>query len=243
MQENIQYIDDFFQGKLSKEEVSQFEDKIVQDRDFAESVAFYLSAKQTAKEQVNEEKKTRYKEIYTTSNGYHHPKVTQGKILRIVLTAAVAASVAAIVVIQLLTPSSPQLAEKYIGKELNKISVTMGPENEIQIGLKLYNEGNYSASRSQFESIIRKDSSVYPAFEYAGLASLQLSDYEKALYYFKRLEQYPGLFSNRGVFLHALTLLKRNQKGDVDEAESLLKRVVAENLEGKETAEKWLKKI
>ena len=96
---------------------------------------------------------------------------------------------------------------------------------------------------TQFESIIKKDSSAYPALEYAGKASLQLFDYDKALNYFKRLENYPGLFSNSGLFYQAVTLMKRNQKGDKEEARRLLKRVVKENQEGKATAERWLEKF
>ena len=52
MEDPMQYIDDFFQGKLSKEEINHFENKIIQNQGFAESVAFYLSAKETAKEQL-----------------------------------------------------------------------------------------------------------------------------------------------------------------------------------------------
>ena len=245
MQDDMQYIDDYFQGKLSKEEISQFENKIVRDQGFAETVTFYLSGKQTAKDQLLQEKKARYKEIYSATNGHHQVKSNQGKLRTMVLTAAVAASITAIVVtISLYNSSSPhELASQYINKDLNNISVTMGSEseNEMQKGVKLYNEGNYSAALSQFENIIKKDSSAYPAFEYAGKSALQLSDYDKALYYFKLLEHYPGLFSNSGVFLQAVTIMNRNQKGDKEEAKSLLKRVTDEGLEKKEIAEKWLK--
>jgi Tfp pilus assembly protein PilF len=78
--------------------------------------------------------------------------------------------------------------------------------------------------------------------ENAGLSALQLSNFDKALHYFKLLEN-PRLHSNRGVFLQALTFMKRSQEGDKQVAEQLLKRVRDENLEGKEKAEEWLKKL
>jgi len=244
MQDDIHYIDDYFLGNLSKEEISQFEKRILEDPGFAETVTFYLSAKQTAKDHLSEEKKTRYKEIYNATNGHHPAIKKQGRLRTMVLTAAVAASIAAVVTLSILHSSSTDdLANQYIERNLSSISVTMGVEDEMQKGIRLYNEGKFSEALAQFESIISKDSSAYPAFEYAGLACLRLSDYDKSLYYFKLLEHYPGLFSNRGVFLQAVTLLKRNQKDDKDEVRRLLKRVVTENLEGKETAEKWLKEF
>ena len=81
------------------------------------------------------------------------------------------------------------------------------------------------------------------AKKYAGIVSLQLKDYDKAIYYFTSLENQAGLYSNPGKFYHAVTLLKRNKTGDEDEAKELLKQVTEKSLEGSDDAAKWLKKM
>ena len=243
----MHYIDDFFQGKLSGEEVKMFEEKIVRDPEFAGEVAFYLSGKQSARDLIDEEKKKRFKELFKPSNGLHKSNV-EGKVIRFkyALRVAMIAAVLTALYLTVFRPdgSSPnKLANNYLKENYKELSVTMGREEEMQTASNLYNKGNYAASLSAFEDIIKKDSTSFYALEYAGLSALQLPDFEKALNYFKLLENYPGLFSNRGMFLQALTLMKRSQKGDKEEAEQLLEKVVAENLDGKEMAEKWLKKF
>jgi len=243
----MHYIDDFFQGKLSGEEVKMFEEKIVRDPEFAEEVSFYLSSKQSARDLVDEEKKKRFKALYGSSNGFHKPNV-EGKVIRFkyALRVAMIAAVFTAVYLTVFRPdgSSPNnLANNYLKENYKDIPVKMGRGDERQRASDLYNSGNYKASLSAFEDIIKKDTTSFYAMEYAGLSALQLADFDMAVHYFKLLENYPGLLSSRGVFLQALTFMKRSQKGDKEEAEQLLKRVVAENLDGKETAEKWLKKF
>ena len=116
-------------------------------------------------------------------------------------------------------------------------------QDEMQKGLNLYNEGKYEEALQQFDNILKTDPSSPDAKKYAGIAALQLKKYDKALDYFTRLEKQPGLFSNPGLFYHALTLLKRNLPGDKQQARRLLEQVVQNNLEGKDTAQEWLKKL
>ena len=53
--DKMQYIDDFFEGRMSGDEISRFEEKINSDPSFAADVAFYLSSKQVAREMAAEE--------------------------------------------------------------------------------------------------------------------------------------------------------------------------------------------
>ncbi|HKO81806.1 MAG TPA: hypothetical protein VJU78_15480, partial [Chitinophagaceae bacterium] len=76
---------------------------------------------------------------------------------------------------------------------------------------------------------------------YAGIVSLRLEQYDKAVNYFSKIENIK-LHANPGKFYHALVLIKRSQPGDMETAKQLLKQVVENDLEGKEEAEKWLKK-
>jgi tetratricopeptide (TPR) repeat protein len=244
MEGNLKYIDDYFQGGLLPGEIEAFQKRIQEDQAFAEEVAFYLSARQSAKEQSQEEKKRLFKQIYVSSNGGH-----QGKLRRVPRAwsyiAAAAVVTGLIIGTFLFLPSSSpqQLADKYIKEHLQKFDVTMGNEDEMQKGLDLYNKGRYAEALQQFESIIRRDSSSFTAIEKAGIVSLRLQEYDKALDYFKRLENYPGLHANRAVFYQALTLLKRNLPGDKQKAKVLLQRVVNNNMDEKEAAQELLKKL
>ena len=244
MEGNLKYIDDFFQGSLLPGEIEDFQKRIMEDQPFAEEVAFYLSARQLAKEQSEEEKKRRFKQIYVASNGRSVGKLRG--ISGVWYYVAAAAVVTGLIIGAFLykSPSSPQqLADKYIQEHLQKFDVTMGNEDEMQKGLDLYNKGRNAEALQQFENILRKDSSSFIAIEKAGIVSLRLQEYDKALDYFKRLENYPGLHANRAVFYQALTLLKRNLPGDKQKAEVLLQRIVKNDMDGKEAAQELLKKL
>ena len=244
MEDHMQYIDDFFQGKFSPEEVKVFEEKITNDPAFAANVAFYLSAKQSARDVVDEEKKKRYKDLYSANNGHQH-KDQPARVRRMYYAsrvALVAALVAAIVVTVLnMNNDSPQkLANQYINKNYKDLSVTMGKETDLQRAADLYNVGKYREALAAFQQLIRQDSSSFQAVQYAGISALRIPDYDKALQYFRQLESFRAQFANPAVLLQAVTLLKRNHEGDKNQAKSLLQRVINENLDGKPTAEKML---
>jgi tetratricopeptide (TPR) repeat protein len=136
------------------------------------------------------------------------------------------------------------LANQYIQQHLQSLSITMSSKgNSIQDGLNLYNEGKLQQALQQFEAIIIADTSSFNAKKYAGIVSLQLEQFDKAITYFTQLENYRNLYSNPGKLLKAITLMKRNNAGDVDQAKNLLHEVVQNNLEGKRDAEKLLSKL
>ena len=246
MEDHMQYIDDFFQGKLPDDEARAFEEKILKDPALAADVAFYLSAKQSARDLVDEEKKKRYKEIYSTTNGFHKKtepaRVIRMKFARVAMVAAIAL---AIIVTTILYNRSDttDLANNYIKKNYTELSVTMGTEDDLQKAIELYNKEKYNESLAAFEAIIKKDSTSAKAVQYAGISALHIPDYDKALYYFKQLEGFRSQFSNPAVLLQAVTLMKRNKDGDKQQAKLLLQRVKNENLDGKELTEEWLKQF
>jgi tetratricopeptide (TPR) repeat protein len=86
------------------------------------------------------------------------------------------------------------------------------------------------------------DTSLFEVKKYAGIVSLRLGQYDKAINYFSQLANYTQLYANPGKFYHALTLMKRNRPGDKQTAKILLEQVVQNDLEEKETAQQWLKK-
>ena len=113
-------------------------------------------------------------------------------------------------------------------------------QDSLQEGLSLYNEGRYEEALKQFENMVQNDTSFIEAKKYAGIISLRMEQYEKAINYFLQLENYTQLYANPGKFYHALTLLKRNKQGDTETARLLLQQVVENDLEGKEEAENLL---
>lgn len=245
MQNDMEYIDRYFQNVLLAEEKLVFEKRIASDADFAEKVAFYISAKQAAKDQITQERKSRFKEMYL-----HHRtdgSVSKKKPVHQLWTyASAAAAIAGVILCWYLfiKPTAPQqLAENYIAQNFTTLGVTMSATGDnLQLGLNLYNEGHLQPALEEFEKLIILDSSNFTAKKYAGITALRLQQYNKALYYFKLLKDQPGLYANPGTFLQATTLLKRNLPGDEKTAKALLQQVVKNDLEGIEIATQWLEK-
>jgi tetratricopeptide (TPR) repeat protein len=246
--DNLEYIESYFTNNPDNDRTREFEKRIESDPSFAEEVAFYLNVLKVSREESESDKKRRFKEIYQKNpvdETMHVRNISGGRVRKLVYYIAAAAAVAGIVFgIRTFTSSaSPQqLADKYINENLSTLGVTMsGRADSIQTGLQLYNSGKFQESRVQFEKIIQSDTSNFTAKEYAGLAALRMKEYDKALAWFNELETY-SLNSNPALLYQSLTLMERNQSGDAAKAKQLLQQVVQNDLEGKETAQEWLRK-
>jgi len=249
MENYTEYIDDYFTGNLNPEDRKNFENQMQQDKNFAEEVAFYLAAKQALKEELTDEKKEWFREL-ASRNVTLSEKTRSTQVRRIWVYRLAAAAVFVGIVFfswslffQPSATSPNELADKYIKTEFENLGVSMGSTRDsMQEGLRLYNVKQYDSALQQFEQIILRDTSNYTAKRYAGDCSLMLGNYDKALNYFQQLATYTSNYSNPGIFYQAVTLMKRNQPGDKEEAKRLLKQVVNNDLDGKETADQWLKK-
>ena len=247
MENYLEYIDAYFNQTLSPEEARQFERRILENKEFADEVAFYLSAKQALREQVIQEKKEGFKQLLAQNSSlmevHHTGRVRKMWVYR--LSAAAAILICVFFAWYLFFPKSAspqQMADNYINENLKTLGVTMGTERDsIQNGLRLYNEEQYDSAIQQFETILQKDTGNYVAKRYLGIVYLRVGNYDKSLQYFQQLENY-SLYSNPGIFYQSLTLLKRNQPGDKQKARQLLQRVVEQHLEHEETAQQWLDK-
>lgn len=244
--QDLEYIDDYFKGTLPKEETGRFEQRLLSDPPFAEAVSFYCMAMQAAKEQLAPAKKERFRSLYRRQAATAAP--SSPSLVRRLRPFMAAAAVLAVLLIGWyvwLKPSSPQqMADTYINKELTTFGVSMGSrQDSLQAAIQLYNEGKSTDALRQFESLYAGNPTDNTALTYAGIVSLRLGLYDKALHYFGLLEQYPGLYSNPGKFYYALTLMKRSGPGDKEQARQLLQQVAQSNdLEGKEQAQQWLGK-
>jgi hypothetical protein len=54
--EDMEYIDNYFTGPRPEDEKSKFEKRIIEDSEFAEQVAFYISANRAVKSQLGDER-------------------------------------------------------------------------------------------------------------------------------------------------------------------------------------------
>jgi hypothetical protein len=240
--DNLDDIEKFFTSSLDPAETREFEKRIETDPDFADEVATYLSILHIVRDQSREEKKRHFRDLYKKEHSIPHIPVR--KLAYFIGAAAVVVGLIFGVYI-LVKPVSPQqLANTYITEHLQTLGVTMGNKgDDLQTGLRLYNDGKTAEALRQFELIIRSDSANFTAKEYAGLAALRLKDYDKALSWFEALETHDGLYANPALFYQSLTLMERNQPGDESRAKQILQQIVERDAEGKETAVEWLKKL
>jgi tetratricopeptide (TPR) repeat protein len=246
MDNNIEYIDAYFQRMLDSEEIRRFEQRIAEDKVFADEVAFYLSAKMSLKAEADQEKKDWFRQLLAQQAPVVH--IDRNRLAKRAWMYRISAAAAVIACVFLAwymffskSTTPKQMAETYIEANLKTLSVTMGVNDSLQEGRRLYNEGRYDSALRQFESMIQRDPTNYLLKNYIGIAYLKLGKYDKALQYFKQFEN-DTLYSNPSQFNQALTLLKRNLPGDKQKARELLQQVRDNDLEGKEFAQKWLDK-
>jgi tetratricopeptide (TPR) repeat protein len=248
--DNTDYIESYFTNELVPDKAREFEKRIESDPGFAEEVAFYLSALTVSREFAHAGKKEHFKTLYQENSTASQVPVrnisTKHPFRKLAYYITAAAAIVGIVFgiyTFTVTVSPQQLARNYETEDLQKLSVTMGGNpDKNQGGLNLYNDGKYAEALSYFETIIRSDTSGSDAIKYAGYSALMLKKYDEALNWFKELETH-SMYSNPALFLQALTLMDRNQSGDVAKAKDLLQKIVQNDLDEKEIAQKWLKKL
>ena len=242
--DSLEYIDAYFSGETPQEETRQFEQRIQDDPAFAEEVAFYLTAREASKEELVEERKRDFRALYRRADAV--AKFRPALIRRLLPAVAAAALISAIALCWYLfagPKTGPKLADRYIQENLQLLSVKMGAMDSLQMGLVLFNDGKFIEALQEFEKIIQSDSSNSTGVKDAGITSLRLEDYDRALYFFRNLEIRNHLHLNPGLFYEALTLMKRNFNGDAAQAKHLLQEVIQRNLDKKEDAVELLKKM
>jgi tetratricopeptide (TPR) repeat protein len=247
MLQHLEYIDAYFQAPVKEEMATEFSELIQKDEFFAQQVAFYLSSMSALREHNTETVKMRFRELYENTKmqvaDRLAPRKTPATQLRVYLAAACAIGLIILSVFVFTEKSSPrQIASTYINTELSKLGVPMGTtEDSLELGKQLHDDGKYEEALTIFESIRKSDPNNVLASEYAGVAALQLNDYNTALRYFIELSHSEGLISNPGNFYSAITLMKRDLPGDKERAKELLELVVKEKSAHSEIAESWLK--
>jgi tetratricopeptide (TPR) repeat protein len=239
--ETLEFIEGYFKGELPAEDRKRFEDTVRQDPAFANEVAFYISAGMAAGEMVAEERTKRFSVLEAARNPVTGKLISMKK-----LWWAAAAGVILLISVYLGTgnPSLKTLAGNFVEDHYSKVDASMGASADLaQQGVAAYNKKNFKTARVKFEQVLQQNPADNKALEYAGLAALQLEEYETALTHFRKLSAISGLYENRGPFLEATTLLLRNESNDKQDAIRLLHEVVSKKLYGSGEAAEWLKTI
>jgi len=247
MENYTEYIDDYFAGNLNPEERKNFENQMETNKNFAEEVAFYLAAKQALRQELADERKQWFRQL-ASENVTLSERTTSAPVRKMWVYRLAAAAVFVGVILLawnlFLQPSaSPeQLADKYIDSHLENLSIKMTATlDSVQEGLRLYNDGQYDFALRQFLDLAKREPSNDVPVKNLGIIYLRLGNYDKALDYFHQLEKY-SLAANPAIFYQALTLMKRNKPGDREQARKLLNVVSKNDLDEKETADRWLNK-
>ena len=246
MEELYNYIEAYFTQTLGEEERRAFEERCVNDKAFADDVAFYIASRNVIREKLLQQKQQQW-----ATAGNAAPKVysikPQVKSIRQKLLPYMAAACLILVVSLYFifkTPGTQQLAAGYIKTNYSRLEVTLDAKpDSLQQGVIAYNNKDYKQALKLFELLEIKHPGDGDEKKYAGLVYLVTQEYDKALQQFDALAKMPGLAFNAGNFLKAVTLMERDAPGDKQQAKLLLQQVVRENTEGAEEAKKWLDKF
>ncbi len=241
--EDIEYIDNFFKEELSPEDKQRFDEKVKADPVFAEEVAFYYCSNQAIKAKLADEKKERFRELYQMGQENQNRKTPVILFKRWTKVAAAAIIVVSVGTVWYLwpQPSAKNIADKYIAENFTQLNVKMSNNDSLQSAVNLYNSGKWKESLLILEKLAVNDSLGSTVIKNAGIVSLQLKEYDKALSYFKKLEDNSSLAVNPGKFFHALVLVERNHPGDRQEATRLLNIVIENKLDESGTAAEMIR--
>ena len=238
---DLELIDDYFSGRLPVEERTRFEASLQTDTALAEAVAFYLTARQAAQSEARANRKARFETLRQESAPVRPFPVRP--------LLALAASLVLLLGIgfwlfQRYSPSATELADHYIQENFSQLATTLdGQTDSLHTGINYFNQGKLNEARTVFNEILQRNPEQDEALKFAGIVALRTGQYDQAINYFHRLGLRTNLFANPGVFLEAITRLKRGQPTDKTQAEFLLKTVIEQNLDGKAEAEKLVKKL
>jgi tetratricopeptide (TPR) repeat protein len=233
-------IDNYFTGQLTPPEKMRFEQQIVADPHLAESVAFYVQARQTARQQAvtaQAERKAEWATLRERQGVVHKSRWAP-------MSYAAAACVLLLLGFFVFwpNPSAPaEVADRYIRENLTTLPITMsGQPNNLQLARQAYNTGQFAQAETLIASWQKRQPDNTEVLELAGLVSLRQGDYDKAIGQFHRLSQRTDLQANPGLFYESIARLKRNQSGDEATARKLLQTAIDQNLDGKKGAKELI---
>lgn len=242
---DLEYISEYFDGALAEDDKKAFEKRCAKDEGLAEQVAQYIMIKDALKLELVQNKKERFAQLYEDVLAAQNPpsgkKYPFVKKLPLYAAAACMALVATWLIF-FRSPDSKVLVQQYIAANFERLSVTMGTDDQLQLGITAFNEKDYPRAIRLFE-MLRTDS-IYrsEAVKNLGITYLVTGDYEKAIVQFDELSGM-HLYTNPGLFYKAIVLIKKGDEKSLQQAKDNLETVIAKDLAGSKEARDWLKKL
>ena len=244
MEESLRYIEDYFEGQLTPEDRQVFERKCELDPAFAQEVALYLNMRGALRAAYYENKK---KDLESFANNRSDAGRERGRSVPISLwVSGIAASILIVAAVLFFSakPDPGQLASMYIEQNLTTLSVTMGVEQDsLALGVNAYNDQDFRLAEEIFSDLLKYPEVQFNAMKYLGIVALAKADYAAALKHFEDLALYEGMHANPGMFYKAVTLMKRAEPQDVEQAKEILSIVVRDKMAGHKEAERWLEAL
>ncbi len=245
MEEPLDYIERYFRGELSAEERVSFEERCVSDTAFSETVVFYISSRQQIREELQEQKRAEFQDMYLSMSRSGSSAISPVRRLTFYISAAAACLL--LVVgwwVFFRGGGSRQMADEYIKNNFTILSVTMsGSRDSVQQGLDAYNKGDHARAEALFSALVREYPQDMEVRKYLGIVFLAEKQYDKALVQFDSLAARQDLYSNPGLFYKALTLMERATGDDRAKAKIILQEVVNKKLPGSVEASQWIERL
>ena len=201
MSDVLSYIEDYFTGRLSPQEKQEFENKCTSDPAFAGEVAFYISVRDKMNQELQDQKKKEFDELYSQLNRQQKPIIRK-------LYPYIAAAAACLILfigwrLFFQPPSMQDLADSYIHANLKTLGVNMGGQQDsLRAGVTAYNSGNYEVAEREFKSVATNDPNNPEAVQYLGQVYLVTGRYNEAIAEFDKLSKNATLYANPGLFYH-----------------------------------------
>ncbi len=241
---DLETIDNYFTGQLAAPEKTRFEQRINTDAELAEAVAFYVQARQTARQQAQGALVQAGRKAEWATLRERQVKVRQPVWVPMAWVAA--ASVLLLLGFFLFSPqpSAPEVADHYIKENLTTLSVMMSSKPDtLQLARQAYNTRQFAQAETLLADWQRPNTDNTEVLKLAGLVSLRQEKYDKAIEQFHSLSQRTGLRANPGLFYEAIARMKRNAPNDVATARKVLQTVIDQNLEGKKAAKALIDEV
>jgi len=246
MNDSLHIIAAYFEGSLPAEERQSFEERCVNDADFAAEVAGYISMRDAVREHLEAEKRAEFALLYAELAPERHPLKPGIRIKKLSIYFAAACMMLVFGWFLLWkTAHVTQLSEDYIAANFSTLGLNMGgaeTTDQLQKGIAAFNAKKYEEAAQIFSPMTGPGRTAPEAVKNLGITYLVSGKYEAAIVQFDRLADY-DLYSNPGLFYKALVLMKRSVGNDRAAAKKLLKEVVDRNLAGSKEAEIWLQKL
>ena len=233
-------IEEYLSNRLSADQRIRFEADLQTDPALAESVAFYVTARHTLRQEAHN---LRRAELLARK-----PQLARQTSWPFALAAAACLALLLGIGWILWTPQTtpPELADAYLEQKnaLTHPSVTMSATTDsLQQSLGFIEKEQLAEADQWLSDLRQRQPANAEVLKWGGIVALRRGNYDKAISQFQTLSRRTDLYANPGLFLEALTRMKRNLPDDKVMAKTLLQTVVSQKLEGSEEAKVLLEKL